>query len=97
MKEALPVMFLFLTLPIPICWRKSQPGDKFPTQPEPQEKVRDEEKTEATQKLKKAAIKKFSRVISAFIKGVMTWSVSIILVPLQVLPICYSLCLVYRV
>jgi hypothetical protein len=40
---------------------------------------------------------KFSRVISAFIDWVMTWGVSIILIPLQALPICYSLCLVYRI
>jgi hypothetical protein len=94
-------MLRFLTLPIPICWPKSQPGDKLPTQPEPYDEVSDEKQREVTEKPrkkpKKATNKKFSGMISAFIDWVMTWSMGTILIPLQVLPICYSLCLVSRI
>jgi hypothetical protein len=93
------VMFLFLALPIPICSPKSQPGDKLPEQPEPQDVLRHEEKRGETEKPrkkpKKTASKKFSHVISAFVKGVIAWGMSIIIIPLQVLPFCYSHCLVY--
>jgi hypothetical protein len=54
-----PVMFLFLALPIPICWPNSQPDDEFPSQPKPEDKVSGEEKRDATErprnKPKKAA------------------------------------------
>jgi hypothetical protein len=94
-------MVLFLALPIPICWPNSQPGEELPSQPKPETEVSDKEKRCATErrrnKPKKAVNKKFSHMICGFIDRVMTWSVNILMIPLQALPFCYSICLVYRI
>jgi hypothetical protein len=94
-------MFLFLALSIPICWPNPQPGDELPSQPKPEAEMGDDEKGNATErpsnKPKKAANKKFSRGICGFIDLMMTWSVSILIILLQVIPFCYCLCLVYRI
>jgi hypothetical protein len=94
-------MFLFFALPIPICWPNSKPGDESPSQPKPEDEVSDKQQRDTTErprnKSMKTANEKLSHVICGFIDRVMTWSVSILMIPLQKLPCCYSLGLVYRI
>jgi hypothetical protein len=67
-------------------------------QPEPQDEVSDQEKGDTIEKPRnqpeKADNKRLSNVICLFFDWVMTWSVSILLIPLQVISISYALCLV---